>query len=390
MDIKFSPEEETFRLEIREWISDNLPDRYKAGRETGAMSSRRARMDWYKKLAAKGWLCTSWPKEHGGTGWTMAQQVIFMEEAAAQGVPGADMGVYMVGPLLIEYGTEEQKKRFLPKIASAEELWCQGYSEPNAGSDLANLALRADRDGDDYVLNGQKIWTSGAHEADWIFILARTNSNTDRRQQGISFLLAPMDSPGLRIEPIKQITDESHFYETFFTDVRVPVANRVGEENEGWTAAKRLLAHERVGLGAANTFRKAFQGVLDIARDTRYNGEAAIKDRTVRQKLAELSMQLDALGSTDSRGLTKRLQGQMPGPESSIIKLFGSEVYQAMCDLALEIQGPLSQLWDDENFRGQERGWPKTQVGSRAYSIFSGTSEIQRNIISERVLGLPR
>lgn len=390
MDLKYSPEEEEFRLMVRQWITENLPEEFRSRADTGAVGSRSTRTGWYKRLAAKGWLCQAWPKEYGGPGWTLAQQVIFQEEASSQGAPGPDMGVYMVGPMLIEYGTPEQKKRYLPPITSAEEIWCQGYSEPNAGSDLANLALRADRDGDHYVLNGQKIWTSGANEADWIFVLVRTDTAAGKKQTGISFLLAPMTTPGIRIQPIKQITGESHFYETFFTDVRVPVANRVGNENEGWTIAKRLLAHERVGLGSAKTFRKTLGRLIELAKTTRVNGHMAIEDHEVRQKIAELSMELDALSAIDYRGLTQLLQGQMPGPESSITKLFGSELFQRMNDLALEIQGPGAQLWEDPNLRAIEQGWPKTAVGSRAWSIFSGTSEIQRNIISERVLAMPK
>ena len=195
MDLKYSQEEETFRREIRQWIAGNLPEKFKQTADTGAISSRGARLPWYRKLAEKGWLCANWPREHGGPGWSLAQQVIFQEEAGAMGAPGPDMGVYMVGPLIIEYGNEEQKKKYLPKIAAAEMFWCQGYSEPNAGSDLANLALRAERDGDDYVLNGQKIWTSGANEADMIFLLARTDASSGKKQLGISFLVAPLSSP---------------------------------------------------------------------------------------------------------------------------------------------------------------------------------------------------
>lgn len=388
MDLKFSKEDEEFRLMAREWISENLPEYFKNNSDPGAVSSRSRRLPWYKKLAEKGWLCASWPKEAGGPGWTLAQQAIFQEEASNQGAPGPDMGVYMVGPMLIEYGNEEQKKRYLPKIAAAEEFWCQGYSEPNAGSDLANLALRAERDGDDYILNGQKIWTSGANEADQIFILARTNPKAEKKQTGISFLLAPMDSPGIRIEPIKQITDESHFYETFFTDVRVPVANRVGGENEGWTIAKRLLAHERVGLGAARTFRSSLNRAIRLALEKK-GVDGRVSDRVTRQKLAELSMQLDGLAAVDYRVITQLLQGNMPGPESSIVKLFGSELFQHICDVALETLGPDSIIWN-ENGENSEHGWSKMATQSRAYSIFSGTSEIQRNIISERVLGMPR
>ncbi|MCH8332589.1 acyl-CoA dehydrogenase family protein [Candidatus Sumerlaeota bacterium] len=390
MDLKYTVEEEEFRREVRAWIAENLPEEFKVSSDGGLTATRQTRVTWYKRLAEKGWLCQSWPEAAGGPGWTLAQQVIFTDEAAALGAPNLDMGAYMVGPLLIEYGTEEQKKRYLPKITSADELWCQGYSEPNAGSDLASLALRADRDGDDYVLNGQKIWTSGADQSDMIFILVRTNPHAEKKQTGISFLVAPMDTPGIRINPIQQITGDSHFFETFFTDARVPVANLIGKENEGWTLAKRLLAHERAGLGSARLFRRTLTRLCKLAQRTSLNGVPAVQDHSIRQRLAKLAMELDALGATDNRGLTRLLHGHQPGPESSIAKLFGSELFQRMTDLALEIQGPLAQLWDDEPFKEKEDHWSKTAVGSRGWSIFSGTSEIQRNIISERVLGLPR
>lgn len=390
MDLKFSEEDEKFRVMVREWIDENLPDDFKNRSDTGAVSSKENRLPWYKALAEKGWLCASWPEDAGGPGWTLAQQSIFAEEASSRGAPGGDMGVTMIGPLLIEYGTDEQKKRYLPKITEASEFWCQGYSEPNAGSDLASLSLRAERDGDDYILNGQKIWTSGANESDMIFILVRTNPTSEKRQTGISFVVAPMDSPGIRIEPIRQITGESHFYETFFTDVRVPVANRIGKENEGWTLAKRLLAHERVGLGSAKSYRSSLMRVIDLAKGIYKGPNGRISDPTVRQKLARLSMHLDALSAVDYRILTQTLHGNMPGPESSIVKLFGSELFQEICDVALEVQGPVAQLWKDPNHEDIEQGWPRMAVMSRSYSIFSGTSEVQRNIISERVLGMPR
>lgn len=389
MDLNFSPEDEQFRLMAREWIQANLPDHFKTDADSGVLTSRSTRIEWYEKLAAKGWLCSGWPKQWGGPGWTMARQVIWGEETSSAGAPGPDMGVYMLGPLVIEYGTDEQRKRYLPPIAQAKEFWCQGYSEPNAGSDLANLALKAERDGDDFILNGQKIWTSGANEAEHIFILARTESGP-KKQHGITFMVAPMDSPGIRIEPIVQITDEAHFYETFFTDVRVPAANVIGQVNEGWGQATRLLAHERTALGGAQMFRKSLKRLIHLAERTELDGAPAIQNPEIRQHIAELSMKLDALGAVGYRGLTTILRGAMPGPESSIQKLFGSELYQEICDTALEIMGPACQIWNDPGNDKLTYGWPKVAVAARSYSIFSGTSEIQRNIISERVLGMPR
>lgn len=388
MDLTFTQEEEAFRQEAREWISANLPDEFKTSK---TRATRTERDIWYKRLAEKGWLCASWPKDAGGPGWSLAKQFIFKSEAAAQGAPPGDMGLSMVGPMMIEYASEEQKQRFLPKIAQAEEMWCQGYSEPNAGSDLASLQLRAVRDGDDFVLNGQKIWTSYAAESDWIFILARTDLSAKKQQEGISFLVSPIDAPGIEIRPIQQITGESEFFETFFTDVRVPVANLIGQENGGWTLGKRLLAHERVSTGGGAGYRQSLEKLTRLANKTKTNGHYAIDDNAIRQRIAELHIELDALDALGYRGLTQLLHGDMPGPESSVMKVYGTELFQKITDLALEIQGPLSQVWwDDENLRDETEGWTKTAAWSRAFTIFSGTSEIQRNIISERVLGLPR
>ena len=266
----------------------------------------------------------------------------------------------------------------------------QGFSEPNAGSDLANLQLRAVRDGDDYVLNGQKIWTTLAGESDMIFLLTRTDTTAKKKQAGITFMVASMDTPGIEVRPIRQINDEEHFFETFFTYARVPAENVIGKENEGWALAKRLLAHERVSSGAAESFKATLDRLVQLAKDVKINGKPAIDDSNVRQKLARLHIELDALKSLGFRNLTKLLRGEMPGAESSILKLYGSELFQRMTDLGQEIQGPLAQLWSDPNFVDEEGGWPKTATGSRSYSIFSGTSEIQRNIISERVLGMPK
>ena len=387
MDLNFTAEEEAFRTTVREWIDKNIPDAFRNEKTRG---TRETRVTWYKRLAEKGWLCPSWPEDAGGPGWSLAQQYIFREEAGSLGAPGGDMGVTMIGPLIIEYGTEEQKARYLPKITAAEEMWCQGYSEPNSGSDLASLQLRAIRDGDDYVINGQKIWTSGADQSDMIFFLARTDNTMEKRQQGISFMVAPLSTPGIEIRPIKQITGDSHFFETFFTDARVPAKNMLGEEHAGWTLAKRLLAHERNASGGADGFRKTLTNLRELAERTTLNGSPAIEDSSIRQRISQLHMELHGLRTLGLRGLTRLLRGEMPGPESSVIKLYGSELFQRMTDLAMEIQGPLAQLWEDENFADVERGWGKTATWSRAYTIFSGTSEIQRNIISERVLGLPK
>lgn len=387
MDITFTPEEEAFRLEVREWISENLPEEIKASR--GLRASKEDRHEWYRRLASKGWHCVSWPKEYGGPGWTLAQQYIFADEAAKLGAPGLSFGATMIGPLIIECGDAWHKERFLPKIASAEEIWCQGYSEPNAGSDLANLGLRAEKDGEEYVLNGQKIWTSYADEASWIFLLGRTDPTAKKKQAGISFFVAPMDAPGIEIRPIKQITDEAHFFETFFDDVRIPEQYRIGPENGGWTLGKRLLTYERVSTGNAGVFQTHLDRLAQTLARVRVNGHSALEDSEYRQKLARVGMELDALRALGFRGATRMLKGEMPGPESSLNKLYGSEVFQHLTDLAQEVQGPLAMLWSDANYGDVEHAWAKTAAWSRAYTIFSGTSEVQRNIIAKNVLGMP-
>ena len=387
MDLTFTPQEEEFRLEVREWISENLPDEIKASR--GLRSSKEDRLVWWKRLASKGWHCVSWPKQYGGPGWTLAQQYIFADEAGKLGAPGLSFGATMIGPLIIECGNDWHKERFLPPIVSADEIWCQGYSEPNAGSDLASLALRAEKDGDEYVLNGQKIWTSYADEASWIFLLGRTDNTTKKRQDGISFFVAPMDSPGIEIRAIKQITDEAHVYETFFDNVRIPAKYLIGEENAGWTLGKRLLTYERVSTGNAGTFQTHLDRLAQTLVRVNANGHSAMQDSEYRQKLAQVSIELDALRALGFRGATKMLKGEMPGPESSLNKLYGSEVFQHLTDLAQDVQGPLALLWSDDNYTDVEHAWAKTAAWSRAYTIFSGTSEVQRNIIAKNVLGMP-
>ncbi len=382
MDLNFTQEEEDFRTMVRSWLKDNEPDR------TGVAEPEASRM-WLKVLADKGWLCPSWPEEHGGPGWTLAQQYIFKQEKTAMGIPEAGGGVTMIGPLIIDHGTEEQKKRFLPPITSLEATWCQGYSEPNAGSDLANLALRAELDGDAYVLNGQKTWTSGAMTSNWIFLLARTDTTAKKKQAGISFFVAPVDTPGIELRPIRQITDESHFCETFFTDVRIPIENRIGGESEGWALGKHLLSYERIAI-AADAYEGPIARLTRLAETTPMGDGAAIDNSVIRQKLAKLHMELDALSALGYRGMTQRLRGKTISSESSILKVFGSELYQRICDLAMEIAGPEGQVWVSPDATETGMGWAKTAAGSRSYSIFSGTSEVQRKIISERVLGMPR
>jgi len=389
MDLNFTREEEDFRLQVRSWIDANLPAVFRT--TAGGRASKELRNEYYSKLAAKNWLCPSWPKEYYGPGWSLAEQYIFNKESTAAGAPNLGFGPTMIGPLILECGTAEQRKRYLPPIADATEWWCQGFSEPNAGSDLANLALSAVPDSDDYILNGQKIWTSAAHEADWIFVLGRTDTAVERKQQGITFFLVAVDTPGIEIRPIKQISGDADFYETFFTDVRVPATNVVGDVNMGWTLGKRLLTYERVATGGADLYSKLLEHLTSLVKKTTLNdGTLASEDSATRQTLVQHHMDLDALAALGYRGLTNMLKGNMPGPESSCMKVFGTELGQRITDMAQEMMGPESLYFLDRNHHEVEDGWPRAAAWSRATTIFSGTSEIQRNIISERVLGLPK
>lgn len=416
MDLKFSAEDEAFRLEVREWVEANLPDEIRNNPSLRNNASREVRGRYFSALRERGWMCASWPKESGGAGFTPAQQVIFTEELSRAGTPPIDIGVVMAGPLIIEYGTEAQKKRFLPRIIDGSEVWCQGYSEPNAGSDLAALSLSAIVDGDDFILNGQKIWTSMATESDWMFLLARTDASAERRQVGISVLFMDMRSPGIDVRPIRQMTGELDFCEVFIKDVRVPRANMLGEMNDGWTYAKRLLVHERISSYTNYPLRRMWTRLLEYERgqamvasadgsDATAGGQAParpdgasdnasasppIRDTEIRRRMARAAMEADAVILTGYRVATKMLRGETPGPESTLIKLFASESMQRLAAIAVDIQGPRAQLWLDENFPKADTDWPMVEASGRSLSIARGTSEIQRNIIAERVLGMPR
>ncbi|MCH8334151.1 acyl-CoA dehydrogenase family protein [Candidatus Sumerlaeota bacterium] len=343
-----------------------------------------------KALKERGWMAPGWSREQGGAGLSLSQQVILNEEMVRVNAPPIGQAITRIGPLIMEFGTEEQKARFLPKILEGEEIWCQGYSEPNAGSDLASLGTRADLDGDDFVLNGQKIWTSMAFEADWMYILVRTNPDAPKRQSGISFLFMSMKSPGIRIHRIKQITGESDFCEVFLDNVRVPRANLLGAVNDGWGHAKRILEYERMHSYNNYPFHKTVLRLIDYTRKQTENGSTMLEDAAIRRRLAQSMMEADATVYLGYRVLTRMLRGQPPGPEGSVIKLFASEALQRVGEISVDVQGPKAQLWGDPQFDEAESQWPIVEVSSRSLTLARGTSEIQRNIIAERVLGLPR
>ncbi len=397
MNPSFSAAEEAFRQEARIWLIESL-------RSVGydAMSWRE-RLDtdfcmrWERHMGASGWTGLSWPKEYGGRALPLVQQVIFQEEYARAEAPilWNSMAHGILAPTLMYYGTESQKKRFLPGILSNEERWCQGYSEPGAGSDLAALATRAERisdaRGDRYVVTGQKVWTSVAQFAHWCFILVRSDPKSSRHK-GISFLLLDMKSRGVTVRPLRQMTGESEFNEVFFDGVEVPVENRVGEEGQGWEIAMTAANHERgtFFVPMLVSMQSELRDLVKLARTTPSDGRPAIEDPLIQDKLAQLYMDVSVMRLNSYRTLETLMQGRPPGPEASFTKLFWSEVRQRMLELAMDILGPQAMLaWTDPQAAAGGR-WQREHLWSRAITILAATSEIHRNIIAERGLGMPR
>jgi alkylation response protein AidB-like acyl-CoA dehydrogenase len=391
MDFDFSPEQEAFRKEVRAWLEANLPDELR-GR---SFASSRADRDevaklraWQKTMADAGFVGMEWPREFGGHGASIVEMVILYQEMARAESPQLVNrgGVSMLGPTLMKYGTPAQRTRFLPKILTAEELWCQGFSEPNAGSDLANLQTRAVRDGDAFVVNGQKVWTSMAHVADWCFLLVRTDPNAPKHK-GISFLLVDMKTPGITIRPLRQMTGEAEFNEVFWDNVRVPAENLVGRLNEGWGVALTTLAYERDLLTFIRhiSLRNALHRLVRLVRE-RGRGD----DPVVRQKVAGLWIGEQALQLNAYRSLTRILRGGQPGPEGSTSKLFWSQLDQDLAQVATEVIGPASQLAGESAWAPDEGQWEFYALLAQASGIRAGTTEILKNILGERVLGLPK
>ena len=345
MDLRFTPEEVAFREEVRGFIRDNLPAETRERLRLGHPASKQEIVTWQRILNKRGWAAINWAKEWGGPGWTPIQRMIFLEENLMAPAPELlGFNITMIGPVLIQFGTEEQKQRFLPRAANLDDWWCQGFSEPGAGSDLASLKTAAKRDGDHYVVNGQKIWTSTAHNADWCFLLVRTNPAAAKRQEGISFLLVDMKTPGITVRPIISIDGSHHLNEVFFDDVRVPVAMRVHEENRGWDVAKFLLGNERVGIARLGKSRERIDFAKDLAREVRSDGKPLIEDRAFRQRVAQLEVDIKGLEMMQLRVVSaydKRSDGK-PDPLSSAIKIRGSELLQATSELVMDVGGPLS------------------------------------------------
>jgi alkylation response protein AidB-like acyl-CoA dehydrogenase len=389
MDLNLTATEQKFRDEFRAWLKANVPAPWK-----GAVTSEN-RADhiaylrkWQRTLFEGGWAGISWPKKFGGRGATLMEQAIFQEELALADAPHliGTIGLSLVGPTIIALGTEEQKGRYLPKILSGEEIWCQGFSEPNAGSDLAAVGTKAIRDGDVFVVNGQKIWTSFAQIADYCLLLVRTDFES-AKHKGITCLLADMKLDGISVRPLRQMSGDSGFNEVFFSNVRVPVAQVLGQINNGWSTAITALMNERANLGTGIQviFKRNLNALIARSKKTERNGKPASSDPVVRQKLAQAYLELEILRLNTNRALTSLAKTGIPGAEGSIQKIYWSEMNQRTQQIAQEILGPYGQLSDFDDGM-----WQYAYLRSRGNTIEAGTSEIQRNIVAERVLGLPK
>jgi alkylation response protein AidB-like acyl-CoA dehydrogenase len=395
MDTRFTDEELAFRAEVRQFFADTL-DEELLEKLHGAEASPRLKegmIEYQRRLNARGWMAPGWPVEYGGQDWSMTQHFIFNAERGRVGAPAPlPFGVTMVAPVIYTYGTDEQKARFLPRILNSDDWWCQGYSEPGAGSDLASLQCRAELDGDEYVVNGSKIWTSYAQAADWIFCLVRTD-NSGRKQDGISFLLIDMTSPGVTVRPIETIDGFHHLNEVFFENVRVPVANRIGEEGKGWTYAKSLLVHERLSIAEVAESKRNLEQVRELARAEVNGGQSLLDDPVFAKRLAEVEIDLMALEFTELRVLAAAAEGSMPGPESSLLKLQGTDIQQAIQELRMDVAGYYSQTLQGElspsqlghDFADMAQ---KLYFRGRASSIYGGSDEVQKNVTAKHVLGL--
>jgi pimeloyl-CoA dehydrogenase large subunit len=401
MDLRFTAEETAFRDEVRGFFRANLPDAIRRKLVEGKRLAKEDIVIWQRILNHKGWAVANWPKEWGGTGWTPVQQYIFQDELQQTPAPQPlGFGVTMVGPVMIAFGSEAQKRRFLPRIANLDDWWCQGFSEPGAGSDLASLRTSAKREGDRYVVNGQKTWTTLAQHADWIFCLVRTDAQA-KKQEGISFLLIDMKTPGITVRPIITIEGGHEVNEVFFDDVEVPAENLVGEENKGWDYAKYLLGRERTGIARVGLSKERIRRIKELAALERDGDTPLIEDERFREKLAAVEVELKALEMTQLRVVAaeRRRTGNTPDPASSILKLKGSEIQQRTTELLLEVVGPYALPYQPEH--EDDARWNEPPIGPewagpiaptyfnwRKTSIYGGTNEIQKNIVAKAILGL--
>jgi alkylation response protein AidB-like acyl-CoA dehydrogenase len=394
MDLRYTAEDQAFRQQVRKWLDKNVPRK--------KLETLDEKKQWHRKLYEAGYLGMGWPKEYGGREARPMEQAIVGEEMVRAKAPAPvnGLGISIVGPTLIHHGTEEQKRRYIQKILTAEEIWCQLYSEPNAGSDLASLQCRAEVDGDEFVISGQKVWTSGAHNSDWGLMLARTDRNAPKHQ-GISCILVDMKSPGVEVRPLKQISGSQEFSEVFFTNVRVPADNLIGEMNAGWRIAQTTLSYERGGntLSRYTRMQESFNRLIDVAHTVKRDGRRLIDDPQVRHKLGKVYADMEVLRYASLRILSRLERGERPGPEASIAKLHYSELDKRVQEIFLEILGPyglqIAGAPDDvvlepDTDPFEPGSWAYSFAWSRAGTIYAGSSQIQKNILGERVLGLPK
>ena len=396
MDLNYTAEDLAFRDQVRTYLEANLPEDLRQKVLNHKRMSREDFVRWHKILAKQGWVATGWPKEYGGTGWTPTQRHIFEEECARIGTPAImPFGVAMVAPVIMAFGNQAQKDYYLPRILNCDDWWCQGYSEPGSGSDLASVKTRAERDGDFYVVNGQKTWTTLAQHADMIFCLVRTDP-TARKQEGISFLLIDMKTPGITVRPIIMLDEDHEVNEVFFDNVKVPVQNLIGQENKGWTYAKYLLGHERTNIAAVGRAKRELQFLKRIATEHKKNGQPLLNDPVYASKVASLEVELMALEITVLRVISQ--DSGRPGPEASLLKIKGTEIQQRLTELMVEAAGPYSLPFDPAFLEGEQlhsvvedddaAPLASYYFNYRKTSIYGGSNEIQKNIITQMILGL--
>jgi len=391
MDNSFSSADLEFQQEVRAFFKSEFTEELRQRTQEGG-NVKETMVEWQKKLHARGWVATDWPVEYGGTGWTPVQKFIYEAERCAAGAPDVvPFGLKMVAPVIFTFGNDAQKQRFLPRILSSDDWWCQGYSEPGAGSDLAALQTKAERDGDHYIVNGAKVWTTYAQYADWIFCLVRTG-HFEKRQQGISFLLIDMASAGVTVNPIHTIDNIHSLNEVVFDNVRVPTENLIGSENQGWTYAKALLAHERPSIAAVADSRRWLQEIIELAKTQTNVRGRLIDDPVFQNRLSDIEIELMALEYMDLRVLASLSSGDTPGPEASLLKIKGTEIQQALQELRMQTIGAYAGSLHRESYQNalHEHGSEarRAYMYGRAATIYGGSNEVQRNVIAKAVLGL--
>jgi alkylation response protein AidB-like acyl-CoA dehydrogenase len=398
MDLNYSPADDAFRADIRAWLDANLPQALRAKVLDHKRLDRDDYASWHKLLGTRGWSVVAWPKEYGGPGWDATQRHIWDEECARIGAPGVlPFGVSMVAPVLMKYGSDAQKAHYLPRILDGTDWWCQGYSEPGSGSDLASLRTRAERQGDHYVVNGQKTWTTLGQFADMMFCLVRTDTGA-KKQEGISFLLIDMKTPGITVRPIITLDEDHEVNEVFLEDVKVPLENLVGEENRGWTYAKYLLGHERTGIARVGQSKRELVFLKRLAANQKKGSVSLLADPVFSSKIAGLEIEMMALEVTVQRVVASEANGRGPGPEASMLKIKGTEVQQALTELMVEAVGPQAAAFDpaylegerEHSLAGDDDAAPLAAYyfNFRKTSIYGGSNEIQKNIIAQMILGL--